>query len=52
MVWITMQIAITISANPVPGEWTLALNHAFGAMNLTDRLPRFYLTLVAMLLLP
>ena len=24
MVWISMQMAITISAKPVPGEWTLA----------------------------
>ena len=24
MVWIIMQMAITISAKPVPGEWTLA----------------------------
>jgi len=41
MVWISMQMAITISAKPVPGEWTLAWNHLFADTNPSDRLHRF-----------
>ena len=41
MVWISMQMAITISAKPVPGEWTLAWNHLFADTNPSDRLQRF-----------
>ena len=41
MVWISMQMAITISAKPVPGEWTLDWNHLFADTNPSDRLHRF-----------
>ena len=41
IVCINKQKAISISAKPVPGECTLDWYHAFGAMKVTDALPRF-----------